>query len=250
MINSILQKLDVYNDIDFKFDPIRHRYTLNDVELTSVTRFISRFHKDFDVDYWSNKKSDDSGIPQDLILKEWKKNNDRSNFIGTTLHNFIENYFNKIPQDLPIDIDIIDRINKFNILYAKNLHKLTPIKFEQRIFSKRLKIAGMIDSIFLYKDSILVLDWKSNKKFDTDDSDRGRFEKLLYPFDNFWKNHLNEYSIQISMYIMILKEIGIDVKQGYLVHIGPDCEGNIHKCHNFVNILEKYFIDEKLVDLV
>jgi membrane-associated protease RseP (regulator of RpoE activity) len=39
----------------------------------------------------------------------------------------------------------INRINKFNVIYAKHLHKLEPLKFEVRVFSKKWKIAGMID---------------------------------------------------------------------------------------------------------
>ncbi len=238
---NLIKKLEIFEDDNFKFDSKKHRYTYDDVEFTSVTRFISKFHKEFDTEYWSKKKSDEFGVPQEWIIKEWKEKNDRSNFIGTSLHNFIENYFNGIYQKLPTDIDVIDRINKFNILFSKHLYKLQPIKFEQRVFSKRLKIAGMIDSIFTYKDSILIFDWKSNKKFDTDENESGRFEKLLPPFDDYWRNHLNEYSIQISMYMLILKDAGINVKQGYLVHIGPDSEAKIHKCHNFVEILENYF---------
>ncbi len=165
MIESIIESLNIYNDIKFKFDPIYHKYTYDGIPFISVTQFISRFHKEFDKGFWSKKKAEELGVEQEDILKEWQDLNDRANFIGTSTHNWIENYFNRIFQDIPIDLDVVDRINKFNKIFATHLYKLTPIKFEQRIFSKKWKIAGMIDSLFIYNGKLILLDWKSNKKF-------------------------------------------------------------------------------------
>lgn len=241
-VSDVISKLEEYSDAEFKFDPIKHKYTYRGDHLISVTQFISRFHKEFNTEYWSSKKAEDRGIDKSEILKEWKYLNDRANEIGHATHNWIENYFNRIYQELPTDLDVIERINKFNIAYAKHLHKLKPIKFEQRIFSRRWKIAGMIDSLFLYKDSIILGDWKTNKLFSHDLHPKGKYEKLLYPFDDYYKNHLNEYSIQVSLYKLILSEIGIDVKSAFLLHIGPEGEAILHKAHDFSKILEEYLI--------
>ena len=237
MRDFIFDKLKDYEDPEFKFDPIKHRYTYSGDHFISVTQFISRFHKEFDSDFWSKKKADERGLDQKEVLNEWKALNDRANFIGTSTHNWIENYFNRIFQDIPSDLDIVDRINKFNKIYATHLHKLTPIKFEQRIFSKKWKIAGMIDSLFLYKDKLVILDWKTNKNFTTSNV---YGEKLLDPFIEFDRCHLTEYSIQLSLYSLILKEIGLDVKVAYLVYIGQNEEAQVHKCHDFTELLEDF----------
>ena len=202
-MEDVLNKLLVFEDPNFKFDPIKHKYTLDGEHFISVTQFISKFHKHFDSDYWSNKKAEEAGVSQDQILLEWKKLNDRANEIGTATHNWIENYFNRIYQELPTDTDVIDRINKFNVAYSKWLYKLTPIKFEQRIFSRKWRIAGMMDSLFGYNDNVFILDWKTNKQFTHDEHDKGRFEQLLHPFGDYYKNHLNEYSIQVLSLIHI-----------------------------------------------
>ena len=65
-------------------------------------------------------------------------------------------------------------------------------------------------------------------------------EKLLEPFQEFDRCHLTEYSIQLSLYALILKEIGLDVNVFYLVYIGPNEEAQLHKCHNFTQILFDY----------
>jgi ATP-dependent exoDNAse (exonuclease V) beta subunit len=243
-MEDVLNKLLVFEDPNFKFDPIKHKYTLDGEHFISVTQFISKFHKHFDSDYWSNKKAEEAGVSQDQILLEWKKLNDRANEIGTATHNWIENYFNRIYQELPTDTDVIDRINKFNVAYSKWLYKLTPIKFEQRIFSRKWRIAGMMDSLFGYNDNVFILDWKTNKQFTHDEHDKGRFEQLLHPFGDYYKNHLNEYSIQVSLYKLILKQIGINIKACYLLHIGPEGEAQMYKAHDLSDILENYLNNE------
>ena len=224
MIELLRNQLDCFEDIKFEFDPAAHRYTYEGDTFTSVTRFIQQFHKPFEQDYWSKKKAEQSGVPQDWILAEWKKLNDYANEVGTDTHQWIEDYFNKIWKPLPNNPDVIHRINKFNKIYCKQLHKLEPLKFEVRVFSKKWKIAGMIDSLFIYRGKIYILDWKTNKDFTDDNHQKGTYEKLLAPFQDHFKNHLNEYSIQLSLYSLILEEWGFQVGGAYIVHIGPGDE--------------------------
>jgi len=237
MKDLLLEKLECFNDIDFKFDPRLHKYTYLGQEFTSVTKFIQRFHKPFEQDYWSKKKAEEAGVPQDWILNEWKKLNDYANEVGTETHEWIEDYFNQVWKPLPSNPDVIHRINKFNKIFAKQLHKLEPLKFEVRVFSKKWKIAGMIDSLFIYKGKIFILDWKTNKMFTHDEHPKGKYEKLLEPFQDHYKNHLSEYSIQLSFYALILEEWGFDVGGAYLVHIGPDEEDAV--LHKVVDMREK-----------
>lgn len=240
MVSSIVDKLKCFNDQNFKFDPKYHKYTYGGKQYTSVTKFISNFHKPFEQDYWSQKKADEAGVPQEWILKEWRDKNDRANFVGHSTHEWIENYFKGHHQQLPNDLDIIDRINKFNIIFGKQLHKLTPITFELRIFSKKYPLAGTIDSLFLYKGKLFILDWKTNGKFTHDTHEKGKYERLLTPFESFWKNHLNEYSIQVGLYALILEEWGFDVRGAYLVHIGPDLDAEIHQAADMTTYLRDY----------
>lgn len=230
MIELLRNQLDCFEDIKFEFDPIAHRYTYEGEPFISVTRFIQQFHKPFEQDYWSKKKAEQAGVPQDWILAEWKKLNDYANEVGTDTHQWIEDYFNQIWKPLPNNLDVIHRINKFNKIYAKQLFKLEPLKFEVRVFSPKWKIAGMIDSLFLYRGKIYILDWKTNKDFTDDNHPKGTYEKLLAPFQDHFKNHLNEYSIQLSLYSLILEEWGFQVGGAYIVHIGPgDEEAELYK---------------------
>jgi len=245
-MEEYLQRFKCFDDPEFKFDPIPHKYTYHGKEYISATTLIGRFKEQFKTDYWSKKKAEDRGIDQSEILKEWKEKNDYANDIGTQTHDFIENYFNKIYQPLPTNLDVIDRINKFNKIFAKSLYKLTPIKFELKIFSKKYPIAGMIDSIFLWKGKLIIMDWKTNKIFTNDEHPKGKYQKLLYPFQDFYQNSLNDYSIQVSLYSLILEEWGFDIKASYLVHFGPDEEAKIHKAIDMREELKIFLEDYKM----
>lgn len=237
---EILKKLECFDDPEFLFDPIKHKYTYLGDEFVSVTTFIQQFHKSFKKEYWSKRKADEAGVPQEWIINEWQKINDYANEIGTETHNWIEDYFNMKWRKLPTNLDVINRINKFNIIYSQQLYKLEPLKFELKIFSKKWKIAGMIDALFLHRGKIYIVDYKTNKNF-TNDENIKYPEKLLFPFSEFNKTHLNEYSIQISLYALILKEWGFNVAGGYLVHIGPGDEpAKMYKCIDMMPILEEY----------
>lgn len=237
---DILNKLKIYDDDpNFHFDEPSHTYTYGDAIFTSVTTFLARFHKTFDKEFMSKRSAEKRGIPQEEVLKEWQDKADRACELGTEVHLWIENYLNGVYQKLPTDLDIIDRINKFNVIYAKHLHKLDIIKCEQRIFSKDKLIAGMIDSLFIFKNNVFIIDHKTNGKMTTDEDTK--YNKLLYPFSNYWQNSLNEYSIQQSLYSLILEEIGIEIKACYLLYIGPDNPGKLYKCVDFRKELREYF---------
>lgn len=243
-VDEILEKLKVFEDPKFHFDEPTHKYTYDGIEFISVTTFLQRFHDKFDEDYWSKRKAEERGITQEEILAEWKAKNDESKVYGTAVHLWIENYFNGVPQKLPgNNLKIVRAINKFNLVYAERLHKLTPVKFEVRIFLKRWKISGTIDALFLDKDgNLFILDWKTNVELKTDKHPKGKYHKLKYPFQDFYENHLNEYSIQLSLYAIILKEYGINVKGMVIVHFphGEDEPAQMYKCNDYRELLFNY----------
>ena len=241
---QVLNLLKTYDDDpNFHFDEPSHTYTYGDAIFTSVTTFLSRFHKPFDKEFMSKRSAEKRGITQEEILKEWQDKADRACELGTEVHLWIENYFNGIFQKIPTDLEIIDRINKFNVIYAKSLYELDFVKAEQRIFSRNKLIAGMIDSLFIYRGNVFIIDHKTNGKMTTDDDTK--YNKLLYPFSEYWENSLNEYSIQQSLYSLILEEVGIEVKACYLLYIGPDNPGKLYKCEDFREELKNYFESEK-----
>jgi len=240
----MIRKLDYFKDQNFRFDPISHSYTYINPDtgkpiqiFESVSSFISQFKKPFDADRIAGYVAKSRGTTKEEVLAEWKATAKEGTDLGTFVHEWIEDYYNDKEPDHPIlletklsDLDpmgtweerTFDRVSKFKMLYEDRLHKLDAKHQELRIFSRKWGIAGTLDALFELDDKFYVGDWKTNKKFTDDDHKEGRRQKMLYPFEDLWDNNLNGYSIQISMYRLMLEEAGFETAGGFLCWIGPD----------------------------
>jgi hypothetical protein len=254
MKEEILEKLKVFDDVNFKFVEDTHTYTINGRKLTSVTTFIKNFYKPFDEKYWSIKKAKQALLERGEVLTQenidneqskikalWKEKADIACDMGTIVHLYIEEFFNGIkPQEVK-NYEAINRINKFHKIYNDKLKDiLIPVGQEVKMFSEDLGLAGTIDALFIRNGKLEIWDYKTNGKF-TSDTDRC-FQKLLDPFDDQWENELNKYSIQLSLYKLMLASVGIKVDgDNVILYFPPEGEAKIIKCKDYTRILEKYF---------
>lgn len=229
--------LNYFIDPNFRFDEESHTYTYLDPQtgkpvqtFKSVTGFLSQFKPEFNSDFWAKKKAQSTGKTKQDILNEWQKTSEIAMDLGTAVHKWIEDYYNGTNPPLPEDPIILSRVNSFLSLYEERLHKLTPVKQEFRLFSRKWGLAGTTDALFRMGQDYYVGDWKTNKKFTTDRDPKGKYKKLLWPFDDLWENSLNVYSIQLSLYRLILQEeAGFETKGAFLVWIGPESKPSLHK---------------------
>ena len=132
-------------------------------------------------------------------------------------------------------------------LYEAKLKNLIPIYPELKIFSKRWKLAGTIDQPFLLWDTkdkkvlLLIADWKTDKEFKDDKHPKSKYKKLLHPFADLWENSINLYSIQISLYRLIIEDqTGMETHGGFLAYLGPHDEGKIIPIKDFRERLKVY----------
>lgn len=248
----MLEKISIFDTPDFTFDDPTHIYTYKGKQFPSVTGVISNFHAPFDSDYWLERKAEERGVDESIIKAEWDFKRDYACDLGTDVHEWIEDYYNEKWRPLPANEDRMNRVKKFLDLYVSRLCKLQPLAMELRIWAERWNLAGTIDALFLRHDYenqktyLLVGDWKTNKKFTYDEHPdvNGRY-KLLAPFDDLLDTKHNDYSIQISIYRLMLAEHGIETDGGFLVHLGPDDQpGKIFKAKDLREPLEKY-LDEQ-----
>ena len=240
------KKLSVFETRDFSFDEGSHIYKMNSIKYDSVTTFIKTFKVPFDREYWSKKKAEERGVDVSVILNEWQEKANVATTLGTKVHKYIEDFWSGMNPEYPEDEKLIDRVNSFRDIYEKKLHALLPLKSELKIFSK----AGTIDQPFLFwsqerqKAYLIIGDWKTNGEFKDDNHPKGRYKKLLRPFANLYENHINEYSIQISLYRLILEEeANIETEDGFLCHIGPDGPAKLYRTKDLRQPL-KAFLDQ------
>jgi ATP-dependent exoDNAse (exonuclease V) beta subunit len=243
-------RLNYFLDPNFRFNEESHTYTYVDPKtqkpvqiFKSVTGFISQFKEKFDSDRVAKMVAKKQGKTVAAVLKEWKEISDAALDLGTLVHKWIEDYYNGINPAEPDHPEVLARVNRFREIYDDRLHKLAPIKQEFRLFSRKWGLAGTMDALFKIDQDYYVGDWKTNKKFTTDeDSKNDRYaKKLLYPFEDLWDNSVNGYSIQLSMYrLMLQEEAGFETKGAFLVWIGPKEKPKLYKTVDLRDRLHKY----------
>ena len=229
----------IFLDPIFKFDSIAHQYTYGIKPLKSVTQWIGEFHSHFDEDYWAERKSIETGKTKEEIIMEWHRNRDRACDLGTAVHLYIEERIKGIEITPITDDEVLERTKKFEEVYEKRLSNLKPIRQELKVFSEELGIAGTIDALFEINGELWILDWKTNSKYNRD-SDKN-YQKLKEPFQDLWDNQENIYSLQLSLYDLILELKGIHIKNKAIIWIPKDGPAKIYKTKDLKPRLKKYF---------
>lgn len=235
-------KLKYWQDPLFKFNEERHVYTYDKEEFISVTTFIHDFVPEFNTKYFAKRVADREGVHVEEILQKWSDISKRACDLGTETHLWIENFLNGENPDLPEDEMVVERIDKFKEVHNSWLHKFVPIAQELRLFSKKWKIAGTMDALFYYPNNqcLYVGDWKTNKEYKHDDHPKGRYNKMLPPFEDLFQNEHNSYSVQVSLYRLMLAENGIETKGAFLCHLGPNDPGKIWQAKDLREPLKEY----------
>ena len=113
--------------------------------------------------------------------EEASKVSKRATTNGTRLHDFCENYLlGNNPQ-----LDIFQKDSYGNL--PKILDQITPIALEKMTYSNKLRAAGTLDCLGVYKGKYHIIDWKTTSKLKHDGE-----------FDTYW--------LQVSAYAMMIYE--------------------------------------------
>lgn len=219
-----------------KFKSEDHSYDSGDgTEWTSVTRFVSQFHEEFDaasVAYKvsENKKSKWYGIPPDEIVEIWNNEAKRSTVLGDWYHNDREENL--------LMFDTITRHNKelqiFKPLYDGNV-KIAPdqklvdgVYPELLVYLNSIKLCGQSDLVEVVNGEVHITDYKTNKEIKKEGfSYRGKTKKLFPPVDHLDDCNFNHYALQLSTYMYIILRHNPNLKFGSMTihHISFEKEG-------------------------
>jgi len=249
---EIEKKLEIFNDRNFTFNEASHTYKYESIKYDSVTTFLKNFKVPFDREYWSKRKAEERGVDVSVVLNEWQDKANVANNLGTNVHKWIEDFWSGNAPEIPNDEDVRSRVDKFMEMYNKRLNVLMPLKSELKIFSRKWRLAGTIDQPFLFwaetenMPFLIIGDWKTNGEFRDDNHPKGRYKKLLRPFSHLYENHHNDYSIQISLYRLILEEeANIQTQDGFLCHIGPEGPAKLYKTKDLREPLKAFLNDNR-----
>ena len=229
------------------FDPSSHTYTYDRKSLISVTTILKWITPEFDTERMLKQQSRKTGRNIEDIRKEWNDKRDAGLDKGTRVHNYVENVLEG--NDITCMTNInphIHEMKQFDIAWARLKEKLNAkfIRKEWTIGDAELGVAGRIDALIsLYikdKHRKCLFDWKTGK-FMTRKYTR---EYMLPPFDDLPACEEIKYSLQLSLYRLILdRNSNEDIYSGYIMHLPSDEEYQLYNVIDLRPRVEKWLLD-------
>lgn len=216
------------------FDPDSHTYSLDGQPLTSVTTVIKEVVPVFDKDAVSKKCAEKDGVTQEEILERWAESSLSALAKGSATHAYIEDLVQGRADPVVECINDLAEIRAFKKGWGRLESEFGAkiVKQEMMIGDAELGIAGTVDAIVLFRQPeqyFSIFDWKTGKKFESSN----RFRKLLPPFDDLDDCHLNIYSLQTSLYRLMLERQGKTLRDSYLMHLRADGEPMGYRARDF-----------------
>lgn len=216
-------------DNEIIFEEKTHIYTVNgDSDYKSVTTLIHDYFPRFDADLVISKmRSGKNWNPEnkyytmtDKEIKDmWRDNGREASKMGTEMHLNIENYYNGVSYT-----DGFEKTKEYSIFqkYLAEHEDYIPFRTEWFVYSKKYKIAGSIDMLYIdpkNPENLIIADWKRSKEIKFSDD----WEKGYGPLKQFDNCNYNHYCIQLNVYRMIVeKYYGKKISEMFLVVIHPN----------------------------
>ena len=242
------------------------------VKFTSVTTMIEKFGQPFDKEFWSAYKALEKLLDADSWKLEKKSLLSTKKFdpVILELHNITENDFNKTQQEI---LDMWDEENRKSCERGTKIHAglensfynkgkdislskyqiggkfecqkdRTTLDLENAVYpeylihwdspSGKLHIAGQIDLLVKKGNSIVIGDYKTNKKIDTKsyfDSKTRSSVKMKFPLNNLEDCNYYHYCLQLSTYAYIIESYNPDFTIEDLVLVHFDHNDNMTVYH-------------------
>ena len=209
----VKDRLAYFADPRFTFDPEPHEYRLGDRLMTSCTTWLKDYKQPFDAAGIARSLSLRRGCTDQEILAEWE----HAGWVGTKMHEYIEDHYNGRDNSLPKHPDVALRCEKFLAFKAARLLNYEPVGQEIRLFHEPSGLCGTLDFLTWHPgvEQLYIFDWKSSKKIGTDQD--SQYRKMYGPFADLWDHELNVYSLQISLYRLMLEAQFIPTAGGAIV---------------------------------
>lgn len=231
--------LEEFEDLEFYAEG--HRYVLNGKSLPSVSNVAHRFVKEpFDEQRQAKRYAERHGQTPQYWIQQWRQNSFRATTLGTKTHAYGESlgYLRAgLPERICPSIQA-QYMPEYRYLAPLHPKEEAALKFmsempssmhlvlnEAMVYSgkntcleKNLseQIAGTFDMLY-YQDGtdgqpegFMILDYKTNANL-ASEYNRKFGRMLLPPFSDLTEEELSLYTIQLSLYALMLEDIGIPI---------------------------------------
>jgi len=184
------------------FEESAHVYTSNidGSELISATTLLEEYKPKFDSEYHAARVAKREGVSVDVVLASWNKLKDDACEFGSDVHVACEEFLLtgvKRSEYLNL-IDSFDRVSKPLISHGKTIYA------EKLMWDLDLRIAGTADIVVENKDTFVVGDFKTNKRFRFKSKYK---EYYLDPISHLAVCEFNSYALQMSLYAFLYEKM-------------------------------------------
>lgn len=186
-------------------DKRAHRYSLDGVELRSVGSVVKSLQVPFDADYWAPKCVRKCGVKTAEEVKAlWAAKSQKALALGKLVHAAMEAEMRGVERE---DRREPPALRSWLLWWEGAQRNLEFLALERKIGDVELGIAGTLDTLFQSRvtGKNHLFDWKTGEEFHaTSPHDK----KFLPPFDDLDDCQLTQYSMQLSLYRLILERDG------------------------------------------
>ena len=226
---------------DLKFYAEGHRYVLHGKSLPSVSNVAHRFiRQPFDEQRQAARYAERHGGTPEYWIQQWRKNSFRATTLGTKTHAYGESlgYLRAgmpericpsiLPQYMP-DYGFLAPIHPKEEAVLKFIDEMPDsmhfVLNEAMVYSGKNpcqernlneQLAGTLDMLY-YQDGtdgqpegFVILDYKTNANL-ANDYNRKFGRVLREPFADMTEEDLSLYTIQLSLYALMLQDIGLPI---------------------------------------
>lgn len=218
---------------DITFNEEFHKYYVKGEELhTSVSGVIKNFYEEFNAEVVSHYTAKKEGKTQEEVLKAWRSNSEEACRVGSKVHLFGECY--ALDRSLKPENGYERAIVKF---FEDLPEYIIPLLPEVLMYHKDYLFGGTAD-LPLYnikENKIYITDYKTNK--DLFKNYKGK--RMLGRFSDFLDNPFNHYQIQLSLYQILLEQVGYEVSGRKIIHLLPSGEYLAYDTENLTGTLKR-----------
>lgn len=242
-----------FSDLEFYEDG--HIYKLNGKQLDSVTSIGHRFIREpFDEDFQAMRYAERHGETPEYWKRQWRMNSFRATTLGTKAHEYGESLaylraghpemirdsvkgqyseeYNYLAPIHPKEEAVVKFLDALPASYHLVLNEARAYSGKNPDASRNLKeqICGTFDMLYYYdgggnadKAGYVIFDYKTNQCLTNEENWKfGRY--LKEPFDDLVEQDLSLYTIQLSLYALMLEDIGLKILDRKLIWLKNDGE--------------------------
>jgi len=214
-----------------KFEAKRHLYYIMHSNgymeyLPSVSSKVESYVPPFDMNKWLPLCARKEGMSEAELAHKWQTINKLACDLGTETHKWLEKWDGFRTPNTPQ--------KEAGVLFLKSIqNRYTIIGKELRMYHRKYKYAGTCDLLLYdrYSDSLVLADYKTNGDlFKT-------FDMMNAPFGYLQSHPYNHYQIQLSLYNILLEQLGYPVSNRLIVHLDSLGQYRTYDAYYFRNEL-------------